>query len=266
MRRLPVVFLFALLVVALLTPWLPLSVNDINLPRILQPPTMEALLGYDELGRPVLDRLLVGLCYSLIVVFFVLTISLLIGVPFGMVSAYMGGRWDRAAIFIMDVFLAFPGLLLSIALAGLLGPGLMNAVIALSATGWVGFARLARGQTLVLRGEGHVEAARALGTAPAVILWRHIAPLLAAVLFIQAAYEAAGVILAESTLSFLGLGVQPPQPSLGSMVLEGARHMLIAPHTVLAPGLMIVVLVILINMAGDCLSDELPWARAFRRR
>ena len=169
MRHPPMAILCLLVLIALLTPWLPLAVHDIHLPGILQPPTMDAWLGRDELGRPVLDRLLIGLRYSLIVVFCVLTISVLIGVPFGMISAYIGGRWDQAAVFIMDVFLAFPGLLLSIALAGLLGPGLMNAVIALSVTGWVGFARLARGQTLVFRVEGHVEAARALGTAPRLI-------------------------------------------------------------------------------------------------
>jgi len=244
------------LLVPLVQVWPP-AVEEVGLERILAAPQPGAWLGYDELGRPVLDRLMVGAANSFLVSLLVVSVSFCIGVPLGICSAYLGGAWDRVAVLVTDVFLAFPGLLLAIALAGLLGPGIGNAVIALCATGWVGFARLARAQTLSLRQREHVEAARALGVPTPALVRRHVLPMLLATLGVQASYEVAAVAIAESTLSFLGLGVQPPAPSLGGMILEGTRYMLVAPHLVLAPGLTLVVLVLSVNLLGDHLRDRL---------
>ena len=236
---------------------LPLAPDAIDLSRILQPPSGSGWFGYDELGRPLADRLILGARTSLAVACLVVAINFFIGVPVGMLSAFLGGWWDRCTVLLIDVFMAFPGILLAIAVAGLLGPGLENAVIALAAAGWVGFARLARAQTLAIVEYGHVEAARTLGTGTAAILTRHVLPLLVGTLGVQVSYEIAAVTIAESTLSFLGLGVQPPQPSLGGMVLEGTRYMLVAPHLAIAPGAILVALVLAVNLLGDDLRDRL---------
>jgi len=260
-KRIPLLVVGLWLLVSALPLLLPIAPNETDLARIARPPTLEHWLGCDELGRPVLDRLIVGARNSLAIALLVVSLSFLIGVPLGMCGALLGGIWDRAAVFLMDVVLAFPGILLAIALAGFLGPGPGNAVLALSAGGWVAFARLSRAQTLALKQLGHVEAARALGTPPPAILGRHVLPLLFSVLSVQLPYEIAGIVIAESTLSFLGLGVQPPGASLGSMILEGSRHMLVAPHIVLAPGLTILALVLSVNLLGDAARDALGGRR-----
>jgi peptide/nickel transport system permease protein len=158
---------------------------------------------------------------------------------------------------ITDVFLAFPGLLLAIALAGLLGPGIGNLVLALALVGWVGFARLARSQVLSLKRREHVTAARALGTRSARVLLRHLLPLISAPLIVEASFAVAAVVVAESGLSFLGLGVQPPDASWGSMIRDGVRYMLVAPHLVLAPGAALFTVVLSVNLWGDRLRDHL---------
>ncbi len=245
-------------ILAALATWLlPLPVDAIDLQRILDPPGSSALLGYDELGRPISARLLAGAATSLAVCLLVVTLSMLIGVPLGVASALLGGVWDRALIFLTDTVMSFPGILLAIALTGMLGPGLVNATIALTISGWVGFARLARAQTLTLRHATHVQAARALGCPPVHLALRHVLPLLLSSLAVQASCELAGVIIAESTLAFLGLGIQPPAPSLGGMVLVGARYMLVAPHVVLSPVLVLLLLVLSVNLLGDLLRDHL---------
>lgn len=243
---------------------LPLPVGPVDLEHILEPPGAEAWLGYDELGRPVGARLIAGAANSLLVCLLVVLLSILIGVPVGISGAMLGGYWDRAVVFLIDTVMSFPGLLLAIALTGLLGPGPVNAIIALTAAGWVGFARLARAQTLSLRSADHVQAARALGCTPVALARRHVLPLLLASLSVQASFELAGVIIAESTLSFLGLGIQPPEPSLGGMVLEGSRYMLVAPHLVLSPVLVLLTLVITINLLGDHMRDHLDVRGAVR--
>jgi peptide/nickel transport system permease protein len=154
------------------------------------------------------------------------------------------------------VFLAFPGILLAIALSGLLGPGPGNVVLALVAVGWVGFARLARALALGILGRDHVAVARALGTPPHAILWRHVLPLMRGPLVVEATFGAAAAIVAEAGLSFLGLGLQPPTPSWGGMIRDGMRYLLVAPHVVVAPGLALASLVIAINLLGDRLHDR----------
>ena len=156
---------------------------------------------------------------------------------------------------IIDIFIAFPGILLAIALAGLLGPGIANAVIALAVVGWVGFARLARAQTLTVKHREHIDAARSLGTGRWRIGARHLLPLITAPLIVEATFGIASVVIAEASLSFLGLGVQPPAASWGSMIRDGTRYMLVSPHMVLAPGLAILLVVLSINLLGDRLRD-----------
>jgi peptide/nickel transport system permease protein len=153
--------------------------------------------------------------------------------------------------------MAFPGILLAIALAGLLGPGIGNLVIALSLVGWVGFARLARAQVLSLKQREHVQAAQALGSRTTDIIRRHLVPLIAAPLLVEATFAVAAVVIAESGLSFLGLGVQPPEASWGSMIRDGVRYLLVAPHLVLAPGLSLFLVVLSVNLLGDRWRDKL---------
>jgi len=157
---------------------------------------------------------------------------------------------------VVDVLLAFPGLLLAIALTALLGPSLRNVVLALSLIGWTGYARLTRAEVQRLRERELVEAARALGVPPGRILWRHVLPLVTAPLLVQATFGVAGAIVAEASLSFLGLGVQPPTPSWGAMLSDARSFVLVAPHLALFPGLAIMVSVLALNLLGDGLRDH----------
>jgi peptide/nickel transport system permease protein len=253
----PALILLIWAAVAVAAPWLPLQPERIALPMILDAPGATAWLGADDLGRPVLDRLLVGARTSFWVAGGVVSLSLLIGTLVGASAAYLGGYWDRALVMVLDIFMAFPGILLAIALAGLLGPGIGNLVVALSLVGWVGFARLARAQVLSVRQREHVQAALALGTRTPRIIGRHLLPLIVAPLVVEATFAVAAVVIAESGLSFLGLGVQPPDASWGSMIRDGVRYLLVAPHLVLAPGVALFLVVLSVNLLGDRLRDRL---------
>ncbi len=255
--RIPFIILCLWTALALLSPILPLHPDQIALEKILMTPDWQQWFGYDDLGRSIAARLIMGARTSLSVAIIVVSISFVIGTLLGMMGAWFGGIWDKCLIMIIDLFIAFPGILLAIALAGLLGPGLMNAVIALSIVSWVGFARLARVQTLSMKHRDHVDAARALGTLSYLIPIKHILPLIMAPLIIEATFSFAGVVIAEAGLSFLGLGVQPPAASWGSMIRDGTGYMLVAPHMVLAPGFAILSLVLCINLLGDYLRDRL---------
>ena len=236
---------------------LPLTPNLIHLEYILAPPGPGAWLGYDDLGRDIGERLLVGARTSFLVALWVVSLSALLGTVIGTVSAYSGGWWDRVIVQVIDIFLAFPGILLAIALAGLLGPGIDNVVIALAVVGWVGYARLSRAQVLSLKHREHVMAAESLGSGRVRIMIRHLLPLMAAPLIIEATFGVAAVVIAEAGLSFLGLGVQPPGASWGAMIRDGTRYMLVAPHLVLAPGAAICAVVLSVNLLGDRLRDRL---------
>jgi peptide/nickel transport system permease protein len=196
----------------------------------------------------------------------VVGLSALIGVSLGLVAGYFGGLADRLISRLIEIFLAFPGILLAIALAAVLGPGLENAVLALAAMGWVGFARLARGQALSLRRREHVQAALALGCGHPWILRRHLLPLVAGPVTVEASFGIANVVIAEAGLSFLGLGVQPPDTSWGSMIRDGVRYMLVAPHLVLAPGLALSLVVLAANRLGDAVRDRLDVRLSARSR
>ncbi len=233
------------------------SAIEVQLDNMLAPPNLEQAFGTDELGRPVFERLLLGAQTSFIVAIGVVFFSSIIGTTIGVYSAYMGGWIDKVVTKIIDVFLAFPGLLLAIALAAILGPGIENVVFALVTVGWVGYARLARAQTLSLRHREHIQAAKTLGVPTYLILFRHIVPLLGATLGVEATFGIAGAVISEAGLSFLGLGVQAPDASWGSMIREGTRYLLVAPHLVLIPGIALMLVVLAVNLAGDRWRDHL---------
>lgn len=256
-RYIPVGILALWVLLAVGAAVLPLNPNEIHLDKILATPGQGAALGYDDLGRPMWDRLVMGARTSLIVAAWVVTLSLLVGTAVGAASAYAGGWVDHAVVRVMDVLLAFPGILLAIALAGVLGPGVDNVVIALSVVGWVGFARLARAQVLAQKRREHVLAAVALGASRWRVVVVHLLPLILAPLTVEATFAVAGVVIAEAGLSYLGLGVQPPEASWGSMIRDGARYMLVAPHMVLIPGVALMLVVLAVNLLGDRLRDWL---------
>jgi peptide/nickel transport system permease protein len=180
-----------------------------------------------------------------------------VGVLIGLLAGFYGGRVDQVLMQVTDVFLAFPGILLAIAFAAVLGPGLLNLMIALSLTGWVSYARLTRGQTLSLRDRQHVLAALSLGASVPRLIGKHILPLLTSLLVVEATYSLASVMIAEASLSFLGLGIQAPNASWGAMLRDGVRYMLVAPHYVLIVGLSLMSLILAINLGGDSLRDRL---------
>ena len=254
---LALVILSAWALLACIAPWLPLQPDHIVLQAILDTPGQAYWLGADDLGRPVLDRLLVGAGTSFRVAAGVISVSFIVGTVLGATAAYLGGWWDRLLVMLLDIFMAFPGILLAIALAAVLGPGIGNLVIALSLVGWVGFARLSRAQVLSVKNREHVQAAIALGSRTPRIVIRHLLPLIAAPLVLEATFGVAAVVVAESGLSFLGLGVQPPEASWGSMIRDGVRYLLVAPHLVVAPGMALFLVVMSVNLLGDYLRDRL---------
>jgi len=234
-----------------------LDPNQIDLNAILHTPSSLYWLGNDDLGRSILARLLHGVEVSLLVALSVTAVTMTVGVLIGLLAGFYGGRVDQVLMQVTDVFLAFPGILLAIAFAAVLGPGLLNLMIALSLTGWVSYARLTRGQTLSLRDRQHVLAALSLGASVPRLIGKHILPLLTSVLVVEATYSLASVMIAEASLSFLGLGIQAPNASWGAMLRDGVRYMLVAPHYVLIVGLSLMSLILAINLGGDSLRDRL---------
>lgn len=226
-----------------------------NLAFRLAGPSGAHPFGLDELGRDILARVLAGARISFLVGLTVVTVSASVGTLLGALAGYFGGIVDDVIGRAMDVLLAFPGLLLAIALVAVLGPSLGNVLFALTAIGWVGYARVVRGQVLRTREFEYVQAARALGAETPRILWHHVVPTALPAVVVQATLGMAGAIIGEAALSFLGLGVQPPTPSWGTMLNGGRAHLLDAPHLTVFPGLAIAVLVLGFNFLGDGLRD-----------
>jgi peptide/nickel transport system permease protein len=225
-------------------------------------PTGLHWFGLDELGRDIFTRVLYGARISLLVGIVVVGVSSTVGIALGAIAGYFGGRVDEAISRVIDILLAFPGLLLAIALVAVLGPSMTNVVLALTLIGWVGYARLVRGQVLRAREFEFVQAARALGATTPRILLRHVIPTTLPAVTVQATLGMGAAILNEASLSFLGLGVQPPTPSWGTMLNYGRGHLLDAPHLTIFPGVAIAVLVLGFNFLGDGLRDALdPAAR-----
>ncbi len=229
----------------------------IDLTHVLAPPSCGHWLGCDALGRDILARVLWGARLSLAVSTTVVLLSLATGGIVGGAAALAGGRVDSVVMRLVDVVLAFPGFLLALALAAILGPGIVDLVVALTAMGWTGYARLVRGEVLSLREREYVEAARALGASPGRLLLRHMLPGLAGPLAVQATFGVGGIIIAEAALSFLGLGALPPAPSWGNMLDTGRAFLLVAPHLTTAPGVAIATSVLGFNLFGDGLAQAL---------
>jgi peptide/nickel transport system permease protein len=244
---------------AIFAPWLaPQDPAHIDLPSRLQPPSAHHLCGTDELGRDILSRLIWGARISMFVGSSVVACSLLLGLIIGSVAGYYGGRIDRFVnIVLMNAFLSFPGILIAIAFVAFRGPGVFNLVLALSLGGWVGYARLVRGQVLAVREREFVEAARALGASDLRIVMSHILPNIIQPVIVQAAIGMAGAVLAEATMSFLGLGVPPPTASWGSMLNDARSHLFDAPHLVIFPAVTVMLAVLAFNFIGDALRDFL---------
>lgn len=258
MLRLGLVIVAIAILAAIAGPALtPYDSASQELARRLEPPSLAHPLGLDELGRDILARLLQGARISLLVGTAVVSVSSAAGMLFGSIAGYFGGAVDNLISRVIDVLMAFPGILLAIALVAVLGPSLVNVVIALSVIGWVGYARLVRGQALRAREFEFVQAARAAGASPARIVLRHILPTAIPAVVVQATLGMAGAIIAEAALSFLGLGVQPPTPSWGTMLDAGRAHLFDAPHLTLFPGLAIATLVLGFNFLGDGLRDRI---------
>ena len=258
MTRVGAAIVLVTVLAAVVGPWLvPFDPAAQELALRLQGPSGQHWFGLDELGRDIFARVLSGARISLLVGLVVVGVSASIGIVMGSVAGYFGGRIDEAISRLIDVLLAFPGLLLAIAMVAVLGPSLTNVFLALSLIGWVGYARLVRGQVLRARELEFVQAARALGATTPRILSRHVIPAALPAVTVQATLGMGGAILAEAALSFLGLGVQPPTPSWGTMLNYGRGHLLDAPHLTVFPGIAIAVLVLGFNFLGDGLRDAL---------
>jgi peptide/nickel transport system permease protein len=255
--RFGALLLAAIVLLALLAPVVtahpPLRTD---LAGALRGPSAGHPFGQDRLGRDVFAQVAYGARASMLISLSVVALTVVVGVAVGAAAGYLGGAVDVLAMRVVDIFLAFPGILLAIALAGVLGPNLANLVIALSVMGWVGYARLMRAQVLGLREREYVAAARAVGASPWRVVARHILPNALSPVIVQATFSAAGVIIAESSLSFLGLGPQNV-PTWGGLLAQGAAYLLYAPHIAFFPGLFIMVTVLALNLVGDALRDLL---------
>jgi peptide/nickel transport system permease protein len=254
-----VVLLSIFVCCGLAAPWLaPYNPASIDLLHRLQAPSIAHWAGTDELGRDTFARLLWGARLSLAVSVTVVAISLALGIIVGGLAGYLGGWIDSLlTTFAMNTFQALPGILLAIAFAAFLGPGFINLVLALAIGGWAGYARVVRAQVMAVREREYVDAARALGASGLRIFFRHILPNIIQPVLVMAAIGMAGVILAEATLSFLGLGIPAPAPSWGSMINDARLHLFDTPHLVLFPALAVACAVLGFNFLGDALRDQL---------
>src|SRR5689334_1275720 len=252
------VVVVAFVAIALLAPWLaPFDPVETSWSAIRKAPSAEHWFGTDDIGRDVLSRVIWGTRASLMAGVVSVSISLALGVPIGLAAGFAGGFVDALISRITDAFLACPFLILAIALAAFLGPNLTNAMIAIGVSATPIFVRLTRGQVINVKVEDYIEAARALGAPPLRTAWRHVLPNILAPVLVQATLATAAAIIAEASLSFLGLGQQPPAPSWGSMLNVAKNYVDNAPWMAIWPGIAIFVLVLAFNILGDGLRDAL---------
>ena len=248
----------SLLLAGLLAPWLPLAdPTEISLTDRLLPPSLEHFLGTDHLGRDTFSRIVHGARMTLLAAAATLALSMTIALAVGILSGYHGGWTDTALMGVVDLLLAFPSLILALAVAGALGPGLFNVLLAAGAVWWVGHARIIRGITLGARQMEYVTAARAVGAGNLRIISRHIAPNILGPIVVIASLDVGWIILGIAGLNFLGLGAQPPTPEWGAMLNDARPHLQTAPRLLLLPGLAIFVAVLGFNLLGDGLRDLL---------
>ena len=248
-----------LIFAALFAPWIGhADPSSQNLAARLQPPSTQHWMGTDELGRDIFSRILFGARISLLVSICVVLGCGAIGLTLGLLAGYTGGAFDRVVnLLLINAFLSFPGVLLAIAFAAFFGPGIGKVILALIITGWAGYARLARAQVLKVKESEYILAARSLGASPLRIMLRHLLPNILQPVLIQATIGMAGAILAEATLSFLGLGVLAPIPSWGAMLNDARSHLFDAPHMVVFPALAVMLAVLAFNLLGDAWRDWL---------
>ena len=250
------ILIAVILTLALAAPILPLQSPDLpDRSGELHGPSKVHLLGQDEEGRDVLSRVIYGARLSLLIGFCTVLLSMTLGSAIGLIAGYFGGRFDEFFVFVSDIFMAFPSILLIIAIAAFMPPSVINIILVLALVGWVSYARIVRGQVLAIRDIEYVQAAEVLGFSNPRILVRHILPNVLGPLIVNATLSIAGVIIAESTLSFLGLGIPPGIPSWGAMLDSGVAFLLIAPHLSIVPGLAIMWTVLGFNFLGDGLRD-----------
>lgn len=259
LARIGFAIVLVLILAALFAPWIGhANPSAQNLATRLQPPSMQHWMGTDELGRDIFSRILFGARISLLVSICVVLGCGTMGLTLGLLAGYTGGAFDRVVnrLFI-NAFLSFPGVLLAIAFAAFFGPGIGKVILALIITGWAGYARLARAQVLKVKESEYILAARSLGASPLRIMLRHLLPNILQPVLIQATIGMAGAILAEATLSFLGLGVLAPIPSWGAMLNDARSHLFDAPYMVVFPALAVMLAVLAFNLLGDAWRDWL---------
>ncbi len=252
-----VLLVLAAAVAPVLAPYPADAGTQVHMSQQLLPPSWAHLFGTDEMGRDIFSRVLYGARISLGIGVFTIGLALLIGVPLGLVAGYAGGVVDEVIMRVTDVFLSFPPLLLATAVSAMLGPSLVNAMIAIAIAWWPWYTRLIRGQAVSLRERGFVEAARATGVSHLTIVFRHILPNAVAPVIVQASMDFGSVILEAASLSFLGLGAQPPEPEWGLMVSLGRNFFLTDWWYVTFPGLAILITVLGFNLLGDGLREIL---------
>ncbi|XOJ88907.1 ABC transporter permease [Methylophilaceae bacterium Uisw_097] len=227
------------------------SVMEVD--EILVVPNLTYWFGKDDFGRDIYLRLIDGFINSFQIILFVTLITSFSGILIGVLSGYLGGRLDQVIKFVTTLFMSFPGILLAIAFAAILSPGKLNLIIALSIGSWVGYARLARAQTLLVKEQDFVKASQTMGSSKSRTVFRHILPALSTPMIVEATYAVAGLIIAEASLSFLGLGLQAPEASLGGMMRDSVRYLLASPHYAIIVGASIMSMVFAINFFGDFL-------------
>lgn len=245
-----------ILLIGFFAPWLaPHDPIQINLDQTLMKSCWEYPLGTDHLGRCILSRMIYGTRISLSTSFLVLVMIMTAGITVGTLSGYVGKGLDNLIVSIMDVLLAFPGLILALAIAGILGPSITHVMIAIAAVHWVGYARIIRGMVISIKEKEYVLAARASGTRPILIVWQHILPNIISPVIVLATLDMGSILLTISGLSFLGLGAQPPLPEWGAMLNDGRPYIQVAPGLMVFPGLAILTSVLAFNLMGDGLRD-----------
>lgn len=253
------VFVLLLIVVAIVAPWIaPFDAeNYFDYDRLNEGPSMLHWFGVDSLGRDIFSRVLVGAQISLAAGVFAVLIGAAIGTVFGLLAGYYEGWWDRIIMRVCDVLFAFPGILLAIAVVAVMGSGMANVIIAVAIFSVPAFARLVRGNTLVLKQQTFIESARSIGASDATILFRHILPGTVSSIVVYFTMRIGVSIISAASLSFLGLGAQPPTPEWGAMLNEARADMVMSPHVALFPALAIFLTVLAFNLLGDGLRDAL---------
>ncbi|PKH20876.1 glutathione ABC transporter permease GsiD [Enterobacterales bacterium CwR94] len=253
------IFVLLLVVVAIFAPWLaPFDAeNYFDYDRLNQGPSALHWLGVDALGRDIFSRIIVGTRLSLLTGLFSVALGSVIGIMLGLLAGWYEGWWDRIVMRICDVLFAFPGILLAIAIVAIMGSGMANVVVAVAVFSIPAFARLVRGNTLVLKHQTYIESARSIGASDLTIILRHILPGTVSSIVVYFSMRIGTAIITAASLSFLGLGAQPPTPEWGAMLNEARADMVLAPHVALFPSLAIFLTVLAFNLLGDGLRDAL---------